>query len=170
MISPDLSVNVPHGGQWPIIVRGREVSTADARHVAITLLRTAYVKYQMHASPRCQQCTRHQGVNNNFDVSPSRRSTGAISTNSAVGVVLQRVYVLSTRVQCTSKIRIVNLTMTMRILLAVAHLVLVHFSFFFRHSLGLINRMNPYVAADSYLNGQGHKRKRDKRRVNGNRQ
>ena len=83
MISPDLIVSMPHGGQRPIIVRGPMISVADARHVAIKQLRTAYTEYHVGASSKVST-----GVNN-FHVFRSRRGIAANSTHSAVGVVYE---------------------------------------------------------------------------------
>ena len=83
MISPDLSISMPHGGQRPIIVCGPMISVDDARHLAIKQLRTAYAEYHIHASPKVST-----GVNN-FFVFQSGRSIATISTYSAVGVVSQ---------------------------------------------------------------------------------
>ena len=79
MISPDLSVIMPHGGQRPIIVRGPMISVADARHLAIK----QYIAYMRHR--RCQQ------VSTIFHVFRSGRGIATISTHSAVGVVSQNV-------------------------------------------------------------------------------
>ena len=82
MISPDLIVSMPHGGQRPIIVRGTMISVADARHLAIKQLRTAYTKYHVGASSK---------VSTIFHVFRSRRGIAAISTHSAVSVVYENI-------------------------------------------------------------------------------
>ena len=89
-------------------------------------------------------------MSTDFDVPLSRCSTKAVFYEFRRGSSIARDVSISTRVRRVIKIRIFDSNMMMRILLAVAHL-LVHFSFFFRHSLGLINRMTSYVTADSYL-------------------
>lgn len=53
--------------------------------------------------------------------------------------------------------------MAMRISIAVVFLF-VHFLRFFHHSLGLINRSNPYVVQKSYLTEGSYERKRECKR------
>ena len=54
--------------------------------------------------------------------------------------------------QTPQNMRQYDATMRMRISLAVAFLI-APFTRFFCRSLGLINRLNPYVVRESYLNG-----------------
>ena len=76
MISPDLIVSMPHGGQRPIIVRGPMISVADARHLAIKQLRTAYTEYHVDASSKVSTSFTHSAVDvvsHNFYVFRCRR-------------------------------------------------------------------------------------------------
>ena len=141
MISLDLGDCGPHGDQWSIIVRGRGNRTLTPA------IWPANVTNSDNPSTTFLHCATVQGVSS----TDSHRSPYYIIFDG---------YLFGCKHPST---RQYNSTMTMRTFLIVAFL-LARFHHFFRCSLGLINRLNPYTVRESYLNRGSYKGNESKRR------